>query len=134
LGVSYPKHRNGLRYYARQRPAPRTRAAASIGLSPREVIAAATSNFADIYGWRDIGRIELGREADVLILESDPRSDLEALDHIDMMLFQGAVVNRKLLLEAREANREQYSNKLLILRTRHPDTTAPLSDMGYSAR
>ena len=39
-----------------------------IGLSPREAIAAATSNFADIYGWRDIGRIEPGRVADVLIL------------------------------------------------------------------
>jgi imidazolonepropionase-like amidohydrolase len=35
-------------------------------------IAAATSNFADIYGWRDIGRIEPGRVADVLILEADP--------------------------------------------------------------
>jgi imidazolonepropionase-like amidohydrolase len=62
-----------------------------IGLSPRETIAAATSNFADIYGWRDVGRIEPGRVADVLILDSDPRSDLEALNHIDMMVFRGAV-------------------------------------------
>jgi imidazolonepropionase-like amidohydrolase len=73
-----------------------------IGLSPREAIAAATSNFADIYGWRDVGRIEPGRVADVLILDSDPRSDLEALNHIDMMIFQGVVVNRRLLLEARQ--------------------------------
>jgi hypothetical protein len=29
-----------------------------IGLSPREAIAAATSNFADIDGWLDVGRIE----------------------------------------------------------------------------
>jgi hypothetical protein len=74
-----------------------------IGLSPREAIAAATSNFADIYGWRDIGRIESGRVADVLILDADPRSDLQALDHIDSMVFRGAVLNRKLLLEARDA-------------------------------
>jgi len=74
-----------------------------IGLSPREAIAAATSNFADIYGWRDISRIESGRVADVLILDADPRSDLEALDHIAGMVFRGAVLNRNLLLETREA-------------------------------
>jgi hypothetical protein len=73
-----------------------------IGLSPQEAIAAATSNFADIYGWRDIGRIEPGRVADVLILKSDPRSEREALNHIDMMIFQGVVVNRTLLLETRQ--------------------------------
>jgi hypothetical protein len=74
-----------------------------IGLSQREAIAAATSNFADIYGWRDIGRIESGRVADVLILDADPRNDLEALDHINIMVFRGAVLNRKLLFDAREA-------------------------------
>jgi len=76
-----------------------------IGLSPREAIAAATSNFADIYGWRDIGRIESGRGADILILNSDPRSDIKALDHIDTMIFRGAVFNRKLLLGAREVEK-----------------------------
>jgi hypothetical protein len=60
-----------------------------IGLSPREAIAAATSNFADIYGWLDIGRIEPGRVVDLLILDSAPRSDLEALNHIDVKIFQG---------------------------------------------
>src|SRR6202035_1784847 len=73
-----------------------------IGLSPREAIAAATSNFADIYGWRDIGRIEPGRVADVLILNADPRSDLAALDHIDRIIFRGAVLHRQSLLEARD--------------------------------
>jgi hypothetical protein len=72
-----------------------------IGLSPREAIAAATSNFADIYGWRDIGRIEPGRVADVLILNADPRGDLAALDHIDRIIFRGAVLHRQSLLEAR---------------------------------
>jgi hypothetical protein len=75
-----------------------------IGLSPREAIAAATSNFADIYGWRDVGRIEPGRVADVLILDADPRSDLAALDHIDRIIFRGAMLDRKSLLEAHGAN------------------------------
>jgi len=73
-----------------------------IGLSPREAIAAATSNFADIYGWRDIGRIEPGRVADVLILDADPRSDLAALDHIDRIIFRGVVLDRQSLLKARD--------------------------------
>ena len=73
-----------------------------IGLSPREAIAAATSNFADIYGWRDIGRIEPGRVADMLILNADPRSDLAALDHIDRIIFRGSMLNRQSLLEARD--------------------------------
>jgi hypothetical protein len=73
-----------------------------IGLSPREAIAAATSNFADVYGWGDVGRIEPGRVADVLILNADPRSDLAALDHIDRIIFRGAVLDRKFLLEGRD--------------------------------
>jgi hypothetical protein len=73
-----------------------------IGLSPREALAAATSNFADIYGWGDIGRIEPGRVADVLILDADPRSDLAALDHIDRIIFRGVVLDRQSLLEARD--------------------------------
>jgi Amidohydrolase family len=73
-----------------------------IGLSPREAIAAATSNFANIYGWRDVGRIEPGRVADVLILDADPRSDLAALDHIDRIIFRGSMLNRQSLLEAHD--------------------------------
>ena len=73
-----------------------------IGLSPREAIAAATSNFADIYGWRDVGRIEPGRVADVLILDADPRSDLAALNHIDRIIFRGSMLNRQSLLEAHD--------------------------------
>jgi len=64
-----------------------------IGLSPREALAAATSNFADVYGWGDVGRIEPGRVADVLILDADPRSDLAALDHIDRIIFRGSMLS-----------------------------------------
>jgi imidazolonepropionase-like amidohydrolase len=71
-----------------------------IGLSPREAIAASTSNYADIFGWRDVGRIEPGRVADILILGEDPRSNLSALDHIDTLVFRGAVVDRSQLIAA----------------------------------
>jgi hypothetical protein len=69
-----------------------------IGLSPREALAAATSNYADVYGWRDVGRIEPGRVADLLLLDSDPRSDVSAVDHIHTLVFKGRVVERDSLL------------------------------------
>jgi len=68
------------------------------GLSPREALAAATSNDADVYGWRDVGRIERGRRADVVILDADPRLDVSALDHIHTVVFRGAVLDRARLL------------------------------------
>jgi imidazolonepropionase-like amidohydrolase len=73
-----------------------------IGLSPRETIAAATSNFSDIYRWRDIARIEPGRVADVLIFDADPLNDLSALDHNDKIMFRGSMLNRQSLLEAHD--------------------------------
>ena len=69
-----------------------------IGLSPREALAAATSNFADVYKWTDVGRIEPGRVADLLLLNADPRADVTAIDHIRTVVFNGAVVDRDALL------------------------------------
>jgi amidohydrolase family protein len=69
-----------------------------IGLSPREALAAATSNYADVYGWAEVGRIEPGRVADLLLLDADPRTDVSAVDHIHSLVFQGAVVDRDALL------------------------------------
>ena len=69
-----------------------------IGLSPREALAAATTNYADVYGWQDVGRIEPGRVADLLILDADPRADLSALEHIHTLVFRGKVVDREKLL------------------------------------
>jgi Amidohydrolase family len=69
-----------------------------IGLSPREALAAATSNYADVYGWRDVGRVEPGRFADLLLLDADPRTDVSAVDHIHALVFDGAVVDRNALL------------------------------------
>jgi hypothetical protein len=68
-----------------------------IGLSPREALAAATSNFADIFGWADIGRLESGRAGDVLLLGSDPRLDVTALDDIRTVVHEGQVIDRQAL-------------------------------------
>jgi imidazolonepropionase-like amidohydrolase len=75
-----------------------------IGLSPREALAAATSNYADVYGWHDVGRIEPGRVADLLLLDADPRTDASAVDHIRTLVFKGAVVDRDALLATSKTN------------------------------
>jgi hypothetical protein len=69
-----------------------------IGLSPREVLAAATSNYADVYGWRDVGRIEPGRVADPFLLDEDPRTNVSAVDDIHTLGFKGALVDGDALL------------------------------------
>jgi imidazolonepropionase-like amidohydrolase len=68
------------------------------GLTPREALAAATTNYADLYGWKDVGRIEPGRLADIVILDADPRVDTAALDHIDKVILGGTLIDRGNLL------------------------------------
>jgi hypothetical protein len=70
-----------------------------IGLKPREAIAAATTNFADVYGWKDVGKIEVGRLADMLILNEDPRVDLSAIETIQTVIANGKAIDRDRLLE-----------------------------------
>lgn len=69
-----------------------------IGLSNREVIATATSNFSDIYGWDDIGKIEEGREADILILDANPLDDLKNLKRINHLVLNGELIDLKAML------------------------------------
>ncbi len=69
-----------------------------IGLTPRQALAAATANYAEIYGWSDVGKIEPGRNADLLVLNQDPRQNLSALDAIDRIIFNGVSLDRPRLL------------------------------------
>jgi hypothetical protein len=70
-----------------------------IGLSNRQVIAAATNNFSLLWGWRHIGKIAPEREADLLVLSGDPLRSLEALKQIDVLMVDGQVLDRDLLLK-----------------------------------
>ncbi len=69
-----------------------------IGLTNREVIAAATVNFADAFGWQHTGEIKVGRDADILILDNNPIEDLNALKKIHLLLLQGKIIDRHKLL------------------------------------
>lgn len=69
------------------------------GLTPREALAAATANYAELYGWRDVGRIAAGAHADLLVLHSNPVHDVVAAKSIDRMFLRGEPVARGDLLK-----------------------------------
>jgi len=70
-----------------------------IGLSPRQALAAATNNFSIFNGWKDIGLIEEGRNADLLVLSSNPLNNLESLKDIEMLWLGGKLIDRPALLK-----------------------------------
>ena len=72
------------------------------GLTPREAIAAATTNFSSIYGWEHIGQIKEGSEADMLLLSKNPLESLDHLDSIDFVVLNGNIINRKDLLPLKD--------------------------------
>lgn len=68
-----------------------------IGLSKREVLAAATSNFSEAFGWKT-GKLEIGFEADILVLDKNPLEDLDNLNRISFLLNNGLEINLDSLL------------------------------------
>jgi imidazolonepropionase-like amidohydrolase len=49
------------------------------GLTPAEILASGTSSPAAYWGFDDLGRVELGASASLLILDADPLSDVSTL-------------------------------------------------------
>ncbi len=74
------------------------------GLTPREALAAATNNYSDQFGWRELGLIAPGRRADLVILDADPTTDIRNADRINDVMLSGAFLNRRSLLERRDRN------------------------------
>ena len=70
----------------------------SIGSSPREALAAATSNPARVLRLGDTGEIRPGATGDVLVLDADPRVDIGHLRRIRHVVQRGAVLVRERLL------------------------------------
>ena len=69
-----------------------------LGLTPREALAAATSNYSERFGWHELGLVEAGRRADLLILAADPTLDISNTRKIHSVILDGAVLDRAALL------------------------------------
>jgi predicted SpoU family rRNA methylase len=68
------------------------------GLTNREVIAAATNNFSLLWDWKHLGKIEAGRQADLLILSANPLESLSNLKEIERVILRGKIIEREQLL------------------------------------
>jgi hypothetical protein len=62
-----------------------------IGLSNRQLIASASSNFNEAFGWKK-GKLQAGFDADILILNSNPLDNIENLKNIDKLFLKGELI------------------------------------------
>jgi imidazolonepropionase-like amidohydrolase len=59
------------------------------GLTPMQVLTAATRSSAEFLGATDLGTIEKGKWADLLVLDADPLADIHNTRHIDAVYVAG---------------------------------------------
>jgi len=64
------------------------------GMSPADVIVAATRNSASLMGLTDTGTLEAGKTADFIVLEADPLQDITNTRRIVSFYLRGAEVDR----------------------------------------
>lgn len=69
------------------------------GFTPMEVIQAATSRAAELLGRQDLGRIEVGKTADLVVVDGDPLLDMSVLRRkVNLVFKDGQLVSGKSLL------------------------------------
>lgn len=68
-----------------------------MGLTKRETIAAATTNFEKAFGWKN-GVIKKGYRANILVLNENPLEDLDHLKDIEFLLLNGEIIDTVQLL------------------------------------
>jgi hypothetical protein len=69
----------------------------SLGLTPRQALAAATSNVGEVFRWPRVGQVRKGFDADLVILDADPTKDIANLKKIRTVIHEGAIVDRAAL-------------------------------------
>jgi imidazolonepropionase-like amidohydrolase len=59
----------------------------ALGMTPKDVLRAATVNAAELIGWSDrVGTLEPGKLADVIAVDGDPLADVKVLEHVRFVL------------------------------------------------
>ena len=64
------------------------------GMTPAEVIVAATSNAAELMQVDDVGMVETGRSADFIVLNANPLDDITNTRQIDSVYLRGSALDR----------------------------------------
>ena len=63
------------------------------GMTPMQIIVASTLNAAHVSGIEEqVGTLEPGKIADVLVVEGNPLQDLEALRNIRLVMHEGVII------------------------------------------
>jgi imidazolonepropionase-like amidohydrolase len=67
------------------------------GLTPAQVLRAATSEAAQLMGWQDrIGTVESTKFADLVAVSGDPLADITEMEHVKFVMKGGQVVKNEL--------------------------------------
>jgi imidazolonepropionase-like amidohydrolase len=65
------------------------------GMTPVQIIHAATSNAAELLGWQaQVGTLEAGKYADIIAVAGDPLKDVTTLKHAQFVMKGGTVVKQ----------------------------------------
>jgi len=67
------------------------------GMTPAQVIVAATRNAADLLQLKDVGTVENGKSADFVVLDANPIDDITNTRRINTVYLRGAQVDRAAL-------------------------------------
>ena len=79
-----------------------------LGMSPVEALTSATSKAAEAAGLRDVGTVEKGKIADLILVDGDPTSDVRTLlskDRIKLVMKGGKILKNTLGKERVEQGR-----------------------------
>ena len=76
--------------------------ATDMGVSLETIFRSATLDNARVFGLDDdIGTVEVGKRADLLLMSEDPLESLSAYDSIDLVVLNGQVLDRHSLAATR---------------------------------
>jgi imidazolonepropionase-like amidohydrolase len=67
------------------------------GMTPAQVLTAATRTAAEIVGLADVGRLAPGFSADFIVLDADPRDDITNTRRIARVFLRGREIDRAAL-------------------------------------
>jgi imidazolonepropionase-like amidohydrolase len=62
------------------------------GMGPMQIIRACTAEAARVCRLDDVGTLEPGKMADILVVDGDPLSDLNTLSNVVLVVHSGVII------------------------------------------